>query len=219
MRDTSPLVRDVEHFPDDLGAQLVLADWLISQGDPRGELILLDHRDRSGELRDPDGIERLLLLAAEYTFPCARPPDDEPIVFEGGGAMPVQYEARFRGHDYYIRYRHGDLSIEIDNGNVPTGVEYPEGYPQELGLTFEGEWTDEETVLLLDTFRDAIRAGSPLGGLWFPTEPIAPPTYDGGERRCYRLPAELTEPRGLSRDRYGLAARDYARWHALSKRV
>jgi uncharacterized protein (TIGR02996 family) len=216
---TPPLVREVDRAPDDLGAQLVLADWLISQDDPRGELILLDHRDRSGELDDPAGIEQLLLLAAEYTFPCARPSDDEPIVFVGGGAMPVQYDARFRGHEYFIRYRHGDLSAEVDDGEIRTGVEYPNGYPQELGLAFDGEWTDEETALLLDTFRDAIRAGSPLGELWFPTEPIAPPTYDAGARRCYRLPADFTEPRGISRDRYGLAARDYDRWYALSRRV
>jgi len=216
---TSPLVHDVERAPDDLGAQLVLADWLTSQGDPRGELILLDHRDRSGELDDPAGIERLLLLAAEYTFPCARPPDDEPVGFVGGGATPVQYESRFRGHEYFIRYRHRHLSIEIDESEILTGVEYPDSYPQDIGLVCDGEWTDEETTLLLDTFRDAIRAGSPLAELWFPTEPIAPPTYDAGARRCYRLPADFTEPRGLSRDRYGLAARDYDRWYALSRRV
>lgn len=213
---SADLVEQVERDPDDLSTQLVLADWLTSQGDPRGELILLAHRER--EL-DAAGRERLLLLAAEYSFPRAHPDPINDVVLLGGGAFPVQYEGEYRGHRYYIRYRHGSLSSEIDDGLVPTGVEYPDGYPQDVGLVAEGEWTDEETELLLATFRDAIHAGSPLGELWFPTESPAPPVYDGGPRRCYRLPDAFTEPRGISRDRYGLAARDHARWHALWRRL
>jgi uncharacterized protein (TIGR02996 family) len=216
---SATLVRAIEERPDDVAAQLVLADWLVSEGDPRGELILLDHCERRGELRDPDGLERLLLLAAEHTFPRARPEPANPVELVGGGSFPVQYEGTYRGHGYYIRYRHSSLSAEIDDGAIATGVEYPDGYPQDLNLQKDSEWTDDETELLLATFRDAIYAGSPLGELWFPTENPAPPIYAGGARRCYRLPSAFTEPRGISRDRYGLAARDYARWHELWQRL
>jgi uncharacterized protein (TIGR02996 family) len=209
------LVRSVEDDPDDLAAQLVLADWLSSHGDPRGELILLDHADRRRELRDREGLERLLLLAAEYTFPQARPEPPNDVVLVGGGGYPVQYEGRYRGHRYFIRYRHGELSADIDGGALWTGVEYPDCYPQDLNLAAEGEWTDDETDVLLATFRDAIYAGSPLGELWFATERYGPPVYDGGARRCYRLPKAFTDPRGIANDRYGLAAPDYARWHAV----
>jgi uncharacterized protein (TIGR02996 family) len=60
--------------PDDPDPQLVLADHLLAAGDPRGELIVLDHLDRStpGSLTDPAALDRLLLLAATYGFPCAR---------------------------------------------------------------------------------------------------------------------------------------------------
>lgn len=216
---TTALVRAVDDDPDDLVAQLVLADWLTSHGDPRGELILLDHRERSGELHDRDGLERLLLLAAEYTFPRSRPEPANDVVLVGGGGYPVQYEAIYRGHRYFIRYRHGDLTIDIDDGEVPTGVEYPEGYPQDLNLLGDGDWTDEETELLLATFRDAIFWSSPLAELWFPTEKQAPPVYDAGPRRYYRLPKAFTEPRGIPNERYGLAARDHARWHAVWDRL
>ena len=216
---TGALVQAVDDDPDDLAAQLVLADWLTSHGDPRGELILLDHRERRGELVEREGLERLLLLAAEYTFPRARPVPPNDVAFSGGGGYPVQYECTYRGHEYFLRYRHGHLSCTVDDGEVWTGVEYPEHYPQHLNLLGEGEWTDEETALLLATFRDAIFWGSPLGELWFPTEEYAPPVYDAGPRRCYRLPKEHTDPRGIQNERYGLAARDYARWHAIWDRL
>lgn len=215
------LLTAVATDPDDPGPQLVLADWLLSVGDPRGELIVLDHHDRStpGGLTDPAAIERILLLAAEYGFPCARDEVEPMLPFEGGGGFPVQYEVGHEGHHYYVRYRHYDLSVTIDDGAIDSGVDYPDGFPEELDLPSSGEWTDEEARVILTILSDAIRAGTPLVELKFPFGKHALPIYEGAPPRCYELPAEFTAPRGLPRHRHGLAARDYHRWHRLWDRL
>ncbi len=222
MREASPagdLLAAITADPDDEAPQLVIADWLLANGDLRGELIILDHHDRTSPsgLTDPDAIERLLLLAAEYSFPRARDADDPMLPFVGGGGHPVQYEVDFGDHHYYVRYRHGTLSVSIDDGAIESGVDYPDGY--DLELASEGEWSDEECATILQLLSDAIRAGTPLPDLVFPYMPDPLPLYDGGPLRGYRLPAKFTIPRGIARDRYGLAARDYHRWHWIWHRA
>ncbi|MDQ3297523.1 MAG: TIGR02996 domain-containing protein [Myxococcota bacterium] len=214
------LLAAISADPDDEAPQLVIADWLLASGDPRGELIILDHHDRTvaGGLTDPDAIERLLLLSAEYSFPRARP-DDPMLPFVGGGGHPVQYEVDFAGHHYYVRYRHHSLSVSIDDGAVESAVEYPDGFEEDLDLPSSGEWSDDETAVILQLLSDAIRAGTPLPELVFPYMSQPLPVYDGGPLRGYRLPAKFTTPRGIARDRYGLAARDYHRWHWIWHRA
>ncbi len=82
-----------------------------------------------------------------------------------------------------------------------------------------GEWTDEETAATLAVFSDAIRHGTPLHALRFPHMSEALPAYSGGARRVYRLPRRFTDPRGIHRDRYGLAACDHVRWNAICDRL
>lgn len=215
------LVEAVEADPEDLGPQLVLADCLQSAGDPRGELIILDHGERTtpGGLTDPAAIERLLLLAAVYGFPRARDEDEGMLPFAGGGSYPEQYEVDHGGHHYYVRYRHHSLSVSIDNGAIDSEVDYPYGFPEDLDLPSSGEWTDEEKHVILTILSDAIRAGTPMRELRFPfTEPSLP-IYPDVPMRCYALPEEFTAPRGLGRLEHGLAARDYHRWHGLWDRL
>lgn len=214
------LVAAVEAAPADPDPQLVLADCLQAAGDPRGELIVLDHHDRATleGLDDPEAIERLLLLAAVYGFPCAEPAL-RPLPFRGGGASPVQYEVAHAGHHYYVRYRHEDLSVTIDEGEIDSGVDYPDGFPGALGLCSTDEWTDEETLVILTILSDAIRAGTPLPSLLFPFTEPALPIYPGAPLRCYALPQAFTAPRGLGPRDHGLAARDYRRWHRLWTRL
>jgi uncharacterized protein (TIGR02996 family) len=50
--------------PDE-APRLVYADWLLERSDPRGELIVLEHRDRAGLLVEGGEIEWLLVLAAK----------------------------------------------------------------------------------------------------------------------------------------------------------
>nr|HEX4312404.1 TIGR02996 domain-containing protein [Kofleriaceae bacterium] len=213
MTSTRALLDAIRAAPGDPGPQLVIADLLLEQGDPRGELIILDHGERAGRLTEPAAVERLLLLAAEYTFPCASEPDESLLPSTG----PAGYHnspciLHWNGLRYGIRYRPGSLLCMTGDGTVTRVDECPT-------FTATSGWTDAETFATLAVFSDAIRHGTPLGPMRFPHHPSPPPVYDGGARRVYRLPERFMIPRGLARDRYGLAARDYRRWNALCDRL
>ncbi len=207
--------------PGDPDPQLVLADHLLAAGDPRGELIVLDHLERStpGGLTDPAAIDRLLLLAATYGFPCARNEVEPMLPFEGGGGYAVEYEVDYEGHHYYVHYRYMDLSVSIDDGAIDSGIDDPDGFPRELNTVGTGDWTDEERHEILTLLSDAIRAGTPLRELQFRCAGDRLPQYPGAPMRAYWLPEPFVAAHGLSRDHHGLAARDYHRWHALWKRL
>lgn len=196
--------------PDDVQSQLVLADLLMSDGDPRGELIMLDHRERTGGLTDPDGIERLLLLAAEYSFPRAHA--DEPLLgFFGYGSRPPAYSAAHKHTQYDVRYRGQVLEVLVNAGNNPT-------LSARLDLAADA-WTEQEATTILRLLSDAIRAETPLELLRMPFINDAPPVYDSGPLRGYRLPQRFRERYRLQPDRYGLAPRDYHRWLAIWTRL
>jgi hypothetical protein len=84
-------------------------------------------------------------------------------------------------------------------------------------------WTDAEVAEILATIGEALHHGTPIGELCFPYDspydgpPL--PSYPEAPRRVYALPSSFARPRGLGRDRYALAARDYHRWHALWDRL
>ena len=220
MSVATELLAAITADPADPAPQHVLADWLLSAGDPRGELIILDHQERSlpGGLADPAALERTLLLAAVYGFPCARDPDEKILPFVGGGSFPVQYEFPHEGHHYFVRYHHHSLSVTLDDGGTYSG-EGPDCFVEKLGLLSSGEWTDEETQIILTILSDAIRAVTPLPELRFPFGKTSLPIYSGAPLRCYLLPEAFTAPRGLGRYECGLAARDYYRWYELWSRL
>ena len=94
---TDGLVGEIEASPEDEGPQLVIADWLQSQGDPRGELIILAHREKSGGELDPAALERLLWF----------PFDPDPLPTYDGGPrrayrVPVDFCTRYGLH--HTRY-------------------------------------------------------------------------------------------------------------------
>jgi uncharacterized protein (TIGR02996 family) len=228
------LVEAVEADPEDLGPQLVLADCLQAAGDPRGELIILDHGDRAtpGGLTDPAALDRLLLLAAIYGFPCARSTDESMLPFVRlARAAPVDgedeyayddelatsYHLEHGGHRYHLRYGWTALCLSIDDGAIDSGVDYPGGFPHEPDL--DGPWTANQERLILTIVSDAIREGTPFAELRFPFGFRALPVHEGAPLRCYALPEAFTAPRGLGRYQRGLAARDYHRWHALWDRL
>src|ERR1700704_5217520 len=101
--------------PHDADPQLVLADLLLSADDPRGELIVLDQRDREGRLEEPAALERYALLAAAYGFPRVTP--DDPVLpfashyWSGGGS----YILRYNGHIYYVRHRRDQVMLLVDD--------------------------------------------------------------------------------------------------------
>lgn len=73
----------------------------------------------------------------------------------GGGAYPVQYEASFDGHGYYIRYRHSWLTITRD----PWTDEEEDVVTQQLAPedVDDGSWSDKETNVYLYLISEAIR--------------------------------------------------------------
>jgi uncharacterized protein (TIGR02996 family) len=212
MHDAAALAlqAEVAGAPDDVAPQLVLADLLLSAGDPRGELIVLDARERSepGGIADPVALEHYLLLAAEYSFPRAAP-DLPPLAFQGTSAPAVAYVLEHAGRVYIVRYTGGVMEIDVAGRTLATW---------RLRLASRATWTADETVVILRLLGDAIRAGTPLDRLRFPFMRDPLPVYDGGPLRGYELPRAFNEARGLRRNRYGLAPRDYARWLALFAR-
>jgi uncharacterized protein (TIGR02996 family) len=203
------LLAQMRAAPDDEALRLVYADALLERGDPRGELVLLDSRDRLGALATPAEMERLLHLSAEHGFP--RLPDDPDahiLDFEGGGAYPVQYTAYHGGHSYYLRWRYG-FSIDVDDEGAFEG---------DLDLS-TNEWTFRETNVILSIVSAAIHAGMPLSELTFPDEAGIRSHADYRVGRCppYGFPAPFELPEGAS-VRRTLALRDFARWHALHRR-
>ena len=71
--------------------------------------------------------------------------------FRGGGSCPVQYYLSHSIHEYYVRYRHGYLSVDIDG---------KEEFGAEIGDDLDGSWTDEETTVYLSIISDAIRSAN-----------------------------------------------------------
>ena len=71
---------------------------------------------------------------------------------EWGTSCPVQYDIDYRGHNYYIRYRFGWLSItlDIDTANIDV-------FGQELcDDGYDGFWSDEATNVYLALISRAI---------------------------------------------------------------
>ncbi len=209
MTDEAELLELMRAAPDDDGPRLVYADWLLARGDVRGELIVLDHRDRTGALTGADQLERLLELAAEHGFP--RLPDDpcaRILPFHGGGAFPVQYHLDdHAGHSYYLRWRYG-FSIDVDDETVLEG---------DLETLTTNEWTFRETTVILAIVSDAILRGAPLSALTFPAPGAYPehPRYHLGRAPAYTCPEEFLHARGRAWNEGLLEVRDFERWYAL----
>ncbi|MEO1267368.1 MAG: hypothetical protein AAFX99_04670 [Myxococcota bacterium] len=79
----------------------------------------------------------------------------------GGGAYPVQYDIEHEGRGYYLRYRWGGFSITLEydrhNPNAETDVDLLHA---DIGGAFDGDWTHEETNVMLHKVSRAIREGT-----------------------------------------------------------
>lgn len=207
-RTEDDLLAAMREAPERDEPKLVYADWLLANGDVRGELIVLDHQDRTtGGIQDADRLWQLLVLSAEHGF--LRLPDDPDsriLPFRGGGSFPVQYELDHEGHDYYLRWRYG-FSIDVDHETV---------LECDLDLQ-DNEWTDEQTNVMLAIVSEAIRAGAPLSELTFPDAAgfRAHPSHRAGPCPAYCLPDEFMNRLDLDPLHFTLLARDRGRWYDL----
>jgi uncharacterized protein (TIGR02996 family) len=216
-RQQDELITMIAADPEDEAPPLVLADLLQSDDDPRGELIVLDHRDRTmpGGTTDPDALDRLLLLSAVYGFPHARDHETEPLPFRRQ-LHPLRYELEFERHRYEVLYQNYHLIISTDAHLDPLRAP-PRGRTLRM-LQRHSEWTGDEEREILTIISDALRARTPLAELHFPYAGPLLPVYPWAPRRVYVLPERFTRPRLLPQYDHGLAARDYHRWHALWRR-
>jgi uncharacterized protein (TIGR02996 family) len=208
------LLEAMRASPDDAGPRLVYADWLLTRGDARGELIILEHRERTtaGGIIAPELLLRFVLLAAEHGFSrLPGDPDGDLLPFTGGGSHPVQYEVDHTdGRHYYLRWRHGGFSIDVDDEPV---------LDTELDVEHDSDWTHEETNVILALVSDAIRSGlETVAKLVFPAGDAmrSHPRYRAGPHPFYVLPEEL---RARFEPETALQARDRDRWHALWRRL
>lgn len=133
------------------------------------------------------------------------------LPFEGGGSSPVQYELTHGGREYYVRYRHSWLSIDIDDVAVFSQLLAPEAAD-------DGDWSDEETTVYLSAISRAIRIDD-VPGLKLPTkiEARAHPDYRKGPQPVYlanRLNCAQGHAHGEACFREErVAARDVAAWN------
>jgi hypothetical protein len=209
----NPEVRElttaIASAPDDEATQLVLADLLLSKDDLRGELIVLDRRERAGDLNDPVGLEWLLLLAAEATFPNPHP-EAPTLPFHMLQPSPLTYVLPHDSGYYTVRFANARLVVQRGAINMMS---------INLNTSQRDRWSVDETIVILRLISDAIRAGAPLKELRFPFERDPLPIYPAGPLRAYRLPRDFTKPRKIPRDRFGLAARDHRRWMTIWHRL
>jgi hypothetical protein len=202
----------------DLGTQSLKAVVCDDALKVRGELILLDHRERAGGLVEPAAIDRLLVLAAAYGFPCARASAPTPWAPPDGEELEYHVYIGPREITVHCR-RAGRAGSSADARGPWLAI----GCGLEIQLEERALWTDEQAGVILAIVGDALRESTPIGELCFPYDspyegpPL--PSYPDAPRRVYALPSSFARPRGLRRDRHALAARDYDRWHALWARL
>jgi hypothetical protein len=107
------------------------------------------------------------------------------FAFVGGGECPVQYYLTFAGRDYYVRYRSGLLSVDVDFATF---------FEQPVGDDDDHDWNDEETTLYLGLISEAIRTGDVAAlqvpsiaeaqfHLWYQRGPL--PVYIVGSKCIY----------------------------------
>lgn len=193
--------------------------------DPRTELEMLDTMDRMlahGLLR-ADQTERLLLLAAEYTFPVV---EREP---------PVPATRRTNARELVIetgidRVRvafAGEQASFVVEAGEPLGSTYDAGSAVrtgtlERGLRIEDDaWTEAHVDQMRPVLLEWVRYRVPFDYLWFPGTGLEPdpPIVAGTPIRTVRLPTDFLEEHGIPETRYALAARDHARWHQTYRRL
>jgi uncharacterized protein (TIGR02996 family) len=225
MSVVNELIEAIAADPRDEGPQLVIADYLLSEDDPRGELIMLDRRERAGDLDDPTALDQLLLLAAQYSFPRAEPDDPLFAFARFDGPQPSyrlvhadRFYELYPAHDAddrtYLRIRFvDDGEDEWDYHSLDFGADGMFAAPN------LDAWVEAHRSLVFQILSDAIHANTPFETVKFPFGPLAFPQYEGSPLRCYMLPVEFLRRHDLLRNQLGLAARDYYRWHRIWTRL
>lgn len=199
MATEAELLAAITATPDD-ATRLVYADWLLANGDPRGELIILDHRERTtpGGISNPDQLGQLLRLAAEHGFPHLPDPDAGLLEMVQVGRANNHWQ--YRGHA--IERLHEGLALD---GTLNQTLE------------LRGRWSDQQTNALLTIVRTVIDSGASFASMRFPSaDQLATlPAFRLGPLPKYHS-AEIMEDFAAD---WLLSARDHARWYRIYERM
>lgn len=207
----SELLAAIAASPDD-ATRLVYADWLLARPDDvarrRGELIMLDHKERTteGGLASPDQVGQLLRLAAELGFPHLPDPDAELVAFEQLGRDNAHWRFACNGRRYELRRDQELLALARDGVTVENRT-----------LAIAGRWTDAQTNAILTIVLRVIQNGADFRALRFP-DPMqlaALPAHRLGPLPRY-FSAEVLED--FEAD-WLLSARDHERWYRIYERM
>lgn len=210
MATESELLTAIAASPDD-ATRLVYADWLLARPDERsrkrGELIMLDYKERTteGGLASPDQMGQLLRLAAELGFPHLPDPDADLLAFEQLGRDNAHWRFTCKGRRYELR-RDAYLSLSADGAIVENAT-----------LALAGRWTDAQTNAILTIVLRVVENGADFRALRFPdpAQLAALPAHRLGPLPRY-FSAEVLED--FEAD-WLLSARDHARWYAIYDRM
>lgn len=210
MATESELLTAIAASPDD-ATRLVYADWLLARPDEhsrkRGELIMLDYKERTteGGLASPDQMGQLLRLAAELGFPHLPDPDADLLAFEQLGRDNAHWRFTCKGRRYELR-RDAYLSLSADGAIVENST-----------LALPGRWTDAQTNAILTIVLRVVENGADFRALRFPdpAQLAALPAHRLGPLPRY-FSAEVLED--FEAD-WLLSARDHARWYAIYDRM
>jgi hypothetical protein len=146
----------------DPDARFTLAERLLAtdKADERAELILLSRRITLSS--EASLARRCLELLAKIGMGWLENDDEECILpAEGGGCAPVQYDLDLDDFQYYVRYRHGGLSISETIGTILDFYQGDYNCLERRYTSDGGEWTDEETNVLLFEISNALRIQRP----------------------------------------------------------
>ncbi len=95
---------------------------------------------------------------------------------DGGGSCPVQYDLYHLDRVYYVRYRHGHLSVDLTRigGRFSDRELFAADLHciEETSIGVGGTWSNEETNVILTLVSAAIRRGD-LSSLELPGSPAA----------------------------------------------
>jgi hypothetical protein len=207
-------------FPAHAGARaerLVHADSLLEGGDERGELIVLDERDREVELGAAE-LERLLVLAAKHGFPRPGGDPDEAIASTCSPAgWPWSHELQLLGETYELRHRDGELSLGRRDDPSSWQRTWVLSQPAATALERADTMSPRELNAVLTLVIDALREGR-IESLRLTPELVRATAHRVGPLPRFGLPQAFAREHGLEGG-YSLQARDRDRWLALWARL
>ncbi len=200
------LLAAIAAAPSDLAARQVYADWLIVNGDERGELLSLDLAEREG--RELTDLEPLLRLSARHGFPrWPGDPDDTLLVFEHRHTHAASFAFHHGEHGYLVQYERRVLEVFIEGQLAITST---------LDLVKPRSWSPHQIDVVLSILGRALRLDRDIATIVWPCGRAIEAIEQLARKRKahYQIGIGMMPGRPLHPDpKFGVI--DYERWGAL----